>query len=315
MKNNIIRKVNIPEGSLMSEQEYKDFLIMSYELLLQTSQYLALDEDVNTLELAHLIPDVPETVLAAYVGINDAVCNKALVTPLFPQHGHNNVFVFDPQVFSGGDDVPSGTADTRIIFKGFEPPNETWENGWTYVMIEDPSRTFQSLWKETGYIDMIPAKFEDFTMLTDSKLSKACIFISDKAFDHPVNKARDYLKYARKKGEKTSAQFQIPESLKGEFDSLVPVVLERGEKLYVATNDFGPCAHGWCNIHPENKQLAIINENSAVPLNLVISKPPVNPKYAKGLIPPKGSADMTTDWFYRGKRIMRKPLLEGLFQG
>jgi len=315
MKNSIIRGINIPEKSPMSEQEYKDFLIMSYELLLQTGQYLALDEDVNILELAHLIPDVPETVLAIYVGINDVVCNKALVTPLLPQHGHNNVFVFDPQVFSGGDDVPSGTADAKAILNGFEPPNETWEQDWTYVMIEAPSRTFQSLWKETGYIDMIPAKFEDFTMLTDSKFSKACIFISDKAFDHPVNKARDYLKNARKKGEKMADEFQIPELIKNEFDSLVPVMLGRGEKLYIATNDFGPCAHGWCNIHPENKQLAVINENSAIPLNLVISKPPVHPKYAKRLIPPKGSADMTTDWFFRGHQIMRKPLLEGLFQG
>jgi hypothetical protein len=52
-----------------------------------------------------------------------------------------------------------------------------------------------------------------------------------------------------------------------------------------------------------------------VPLDLVIAKPPVNPKYAKGLIPPKGSADMTTDWFYRGTKIVRQPFLQGLFKG
>ena len=110
-------------------------------------------------------------------------------------------------------------------------------------------------------------------------------------------------------------EFVIPQGLEGEAEGLVPVVLDRGEKLYVATTHFGPCAHAWSNIHPGNTELAVINENSAVPLDLVIAKPPVNPKYAKGLIPPKGSADMTTDWFKWGKMIMRKPLLAGLFEG
>ena len=27
--------------------------------------------------------------------------------------------------------------------------------------------------------------------------------------------------------------------------------------------------------------------------------------------PPRGSDDMTMDWFYRGKDVFRKPLLEG----
>jgi hypothetical protein len=60
---------------------------------------------------------------------------------------------------------------------------------------------------------------------------------------------------------------------------------------------------------------AVVNENSAVPLDLIIAKPPLASKYAGKLTPPKGSADMTTDWFYRGTQIMRKPLLEGLFKG
>jgi hypothetical protein len=110
-------------------------------------------------------------------------------------------------------------------------------------------------------------------------------------------------------------EFQIPDLIKDEFDSLVPVILNRGEKLYVATTDFSPCAHGWCNIHPDNEQLAVVNENSAVPLDLVIAKPPVPAKYSKNLTPPKGSADMTTDWFFRGHQIMRKPLLRGLVKG
>jgi hypothetical protein len=314
-KTEIKRQITIFDRSSCSEQEYRKFLADSFDLILQTGQYLAPDEDINDLELAHLIPDVPETVLAAYVGINDAACSKALVTPLLPQHGHNIVFVFDPQIHPGDSDVPSGTIDARKVLPGFEPPNKTWHDDWTYVMIEDPARSFQSLWQETGYIDMIPAKFEDFTVLTDPELSKVCTFISSKAFDHPVNKNRDYLKAARKRGEQMVDQFIIPELIRDEFDGLIPVVLNKGEKMYVATTDFGPCAHGWCNVHPDNKQMAVINENSAVPLDLVISKPRVDPKYAKGLVPPNGSADMTTDWYFRNELIVRKPLLEGAFKG
>jgi hypothetical protein len=162
---------------------------------------------------------------------------------------------------------------------------------------------------------MIPAKFEDFTMVSDHTKSKVCTFIDPKAFSHPVNKSRTYLKAARKRGEKMAGDFTIPKQLKGETDGLVPVMLNQGEKLYVATTDFGPCAHAWSNIHPDNTELAVVNENSAVPLDLVIAKPLVNPKYAQVLAPSKGSADMTTDWFYRGTKIVRQPLLQGLFKG
>jgi len=100
-----------------------------------------------------------------------------------------------------------------------------------------------------------------------------------------------------------------------ESSNIFPCISIVESLVCTATTDFGPCAHGWTNIHPDNKHLAVVNENSAVPLDLVIAKPQVNPKYAKGLIPPKGSADMTTDWFKRGQMIMRMPLLEGLFKG
>lgn len=315
MTTKLKRGLNIPAGSNTTEQQYKEFLTVSYELMKQTGQYLAPSEDINSLELAHLIPPVAETVLAIYVGINDAVCNKGLVTPLLPRHGHNNVFVFDSQVYSGGKDVPNGTVDAQQILTGFEPPNDTWDKKWTYVMLEDPARSFESLWSEKGYIDMIPAKFEDFTVLTDTAASKVCTFIDKKAFEHPVNKSRLYLKAARDRGEKHAVEFTIPSAISDEFDNLVPVLLNEGEKLYVATTNFGPCAHGWTNIHPDNNTWAVVNENSAIPLDLVIAKPPVSPKYAKGLIPAKGSADMTTDWFGRGCDIVRQPLLQGLFKG
>jgi hypothetical protein len=307
--------LRIPAGSTMSKQQYVDFLIKAYKLMKELPSYLASVEDINCLELAHLIPSIPETVLAIYVGINDAVCNKGLVSPVLPRHGHNNVFVFDPQVYCGGEDVPAGTTDAQKILAGFEPPNQTWDRSWTYVMIEDPSRSFESLWSEKGYIDMIPAKFEDFTMLTDSSKSKLCIFIAAKAFEHPVNKSRLYLKAARARGQKHAVEFRLPEAISDEFDDLEPVMLNQGEKLYVATTDFSPCAHGWNNIHEDNCELAVVNENSAIPLDLVTAKPPVKPKYSKSLIPAKGSADMTTDWFYRSHLVSRLPLLTGLFRG
>jgi hypothetical protein len=315
MKVELKQDLRIPHGSTMSRQQYVDFLIKAYNLMKELPSYLVSKEDINCLELAHLIPSVPETVLAIYLSINDAVCNKGLVSPLLPRHGHNNVFVFDPIVYPGGEDVPTGTADAKKILAGFEPPNKSWSRNWTYVMIQDPSRSFESLWAEKGYIDTIAAKFEDFTMLTNSSKSKLCIFIDAKAFEHPVNKSRSYLKAARDRGQKHASEFHLPDDLSDEFDGLVPVILNRGEKLYVATTDFGPCAHGWNNIHDDNSGLAVVNENSAVPLNLVIAKPPVHPKYAKSLTPAGGSADMTTDWFYRGHLVSRQPLLTGLFKG
>jgi len=311
----LLRTISIPNESVMSKLDYKKFITDSFQLMAQHSQYFASEENINSLELAHLIPPVHETVIAIYVGINDAVCNKGLITPLLPRHGHNNVFVFDPQIYPGGDDVPAGTMDARKILNGFQPPNNTWPTEWTYVMIEDTDRKFQSLWHEQGYIDMIAAKFEDFTMLSNPEKTKVCTFIAQAAFDHPVNLSRPYLKQARDRGQKTASEFHIPPQLEGEFEGLVPVILNMGEKLYVATTDFGPCAHGWSNIHPDNEEFAVVNENSAVPLDLVIAKPPVNEKYNQNLLPPKGSADMTTDWFYRGQQIVRKPLLEGLFKG
>ncbi len=315
MKVELKQDLRIPAGSTMNRQQYVDFLIKAYNLIKEIPSYLAPAEDINCLELAHLIPSVPETVLAIYLSINDAVCNKGLVLPLLPRHGHNNVFVFDPQVYSGGENVPAGTIDAQKVLAGFVPPNETWDRSWTYVMIKDPSRSFESLWAEKGYIDMIPAKLEDFTMLTDLSKSRLCIFIDAKAFEHPVNKSREYLKAARTRGQKHAAEFRIPEAISDEFDDLVPVILNRGEKLYVATTDFRPCAHGWSNIHGDNSNLAVVNENSAIPLNLVTAKPPVHQKYSGSLTPAAGSADMTTDWFYRGHLVSRLPLLTGLFKG
>jgi len=315
MQQTILRKIQVPAGSALSESDYADFLRRSYQLMTRYAQYFAPEEDVNSVELAHLLPSVPETVIALYLAINDAVCNKALVSPFLIRHGHNNVFVFDPEVYAGGDDVPAGCVDARKILNGFQTPNDSWNSDWTYVMIEDPARRVQSLWQQKGYIDMIPAKFEDFTMLSESDESRLCIFVDPNAFEHPVNRGREYLKQARQRGEEMVDQFTIPASIAGEAEGLAPVILARGEKLYVATIGFGPCAHAWSNLHPDNTALAVVNENSAVPLDLITAKPPVATQYGRGLIPPRGSTDMTTDWFYRGRQVVRPPLLSGSVKG
>ncbi|MHB9029240.1 MAG: hypothetical protein ACYC9O_10755 [Candidatus Latescibacterota bacterium] len=309
------RPIHIPERSTLAEADYRAFLEEAYHRMAAMPGYFAPDEGMECVELAHIIPTVPETVIAIYVGINDAVCNKGLATRFLVRHGHNNVFAFDPHSWSGRDDVPSGTVDARAVLNGFGPPNETWDPNWTYVMIEDSWQTPGSLWRERGYIDMIAAKFEDFTLLSDERESSVCFFIDELAFEHPVNKGRDYLKEARRRGEEKAHQYGIPAGLVGETDGLAPVILRRGEKLYVATPDFRPCAHAWSNLHPDNRTLAVVNENSAVPLDLIIEKPPVNPKFARGLVPARGSADMTTDAFFRGKQVQRKPLLAGKVRG
>ena len=104
-------------------------------------------------------------------------------------------------------------------------------------MIADPKRTNESLWKEKGYIDMIPAKFEDFTMISNHNKSKVCTFIDPEAFNHPVNKKRNYLKAARARGEKMVSEFKIPDLLKGETNGLTPVILNQGDRLYVVFLD------------------------------------------------------------------------------
>ena len=314
-RNELNRNLEIISRSVCDEYTYREFLQTAFGLFTGSGCYLAPCEDINCLELAHLIPEVAETMIAIYIGINDAVCNKALMTALLPHHCHNNVFVYDPQIYSGNKDVPEGTNDAKQILACFEPPNHTWNPDWTYVMAADDRRTPQSLWQEKGYIDTIPGKLEDFTLITDHNDSKVCFYIAEKAFSHPVNASRRYLKDARNRGEKLAGEFEIPAKISDEFEGLVPVVLHQGEKLYVATTDMSPCPHGWTNIHPDNIKPAVVNENSAVPIDIATGKPPVNKEYYGKLKPPAGSADMTTDWFKRGSMIWRKPILEGAFKG
>ncbi len=309
------RKINVPAGASLNKDEYRAFLEDSASLIASHAQYFSPDEGGDSLELAHMIPSIPETVICLYLGINEAVCNKALVTPFLVHHAHKNVFAFDPDVYPGGKDVPDGTVDTRDTLPGFQPPNKSWPEHWTYVMINENDCGYRDLWETRGYIDMIAAKFEDFTVLSSPQESRICFFIDEKAFDHPVNKGRYYLISARKKGDASAHEFKVPEGMEGETKGLVPVILEQGEKIYVATADFSPCPHAWSNIHDENEHFAVVNENSAVPLDLIVRKPVVKKTYASKLIPAKGSADNTTDWFLRGRKIVRTPLLEGLFKG
>lgn len=63
-KMEIKRQINVFDRSSCTETEYRDFLTTSYNLMSECVNYMAPDEDINSLELTHLIPEVPETVLA-----------------------------------------------------------------------------------------------------------------------------------------------------------------------------------------------------------------------------------------------------------
>ena len=79
----------IPDNSNLTPKDYIRFIESSYGLLKRYPQYVCGSEGIETLELAHLVPTVPETVLTIYIGINEA----GLVTPFLPRHAHNNVSV------------------------------------------------------------------------------------------------------------------------------------------------------------------------------------------------------------------------------
>jgi hypothetical protein len=309
------RTINVPPGSGLDEQAYRAFLVQARDVLVRYPQYFAASEDINTLELAHLIPHVPETIIAIYTGINDAVCNKGIVSPFLIRHAHHPVLAFDPEVWPGGAAVPSGTIDVRDVLADFEPPNATWPREWTYVMIIEDARPMEAVWRERGYIDLLPAKLEDFTLLNDARLSRVCVFVDAAVFDHPVNRARAYLKAARNRGQQMASDFAIPAGLEGEMRGLEPLVLYQGEKLYIAKPGGGAAAHGWSNLHPDNQEWAVMNENSAVPLDLIIKRPVVSAGSIPHRAPVTGSADRTTDWFFRGKLVSRAPLLQGAIKG
>ena len=56
------RKISIPNGSAMKAKQYEGFVYKAYDLLSGESLYFAAGgEDVNSLELAHLIPEAEET--------------------------------------------------------------------------------------------------------------------------------------------------------------------------------------------------------------------------------------------------------------
>jgi len=314
------REITIPEWSTLTVAEYQKFLRDAYFAMAKRG-FFAPSEGIDSLELAHLLPSIPETVIAIYVAINDAVCEKGLVTPVLTNHGHNNVYAFDPAIFRGMDNVPAGTIDAKAVLKEFEPPNNSWNPNWTYVMVKDPTKTaMEGLWQTKGYIDMVVAKREDFEMLSHPNRSSVCIFVDEVAFQHPVNKSREYLADARRRGEQACQEYPLPKGMEGEFDGLVPVVLWQRERLYIATTDFRPCAHGWIE-HPDNSEHAVVKEVSAVPY---IAKPPLDPQRYRqlfpeskydNLIPASGSADMTTDWFLRGQEACRRVLLESRFKG
>lgn len=308
-----MRKLVIPLGSTLSEKQYRQFLKHAYSIMWERG-CISSSEDEDALELVHLIPSVPETILALHIGINDSVCTKSIVSPFLPRHAHHTIFAFDPNRYSGGNSVPAGTQDIKTALRGFEPPAAEWSPGWTYVYITDPSRTPRSLWSEGGYIDLIPGKHEDFQLATNPARHPICFFVDKRALEHPVNRQRAYLKDAIRRAERQRTRFEIPRGLEKSIEGLVPVVLEQGERLYIASTDHMPCAHAWSAVPAaRDDSLALVYESSAVPAELLYNRPARQKKYAPKLSPPRGSSDMTTDVFF--DKVNRKPLLQGAISG
>ncbi len=61
------RKINVFDRCSLNAKDYQEFLAKAFGLMAQVPQYLTPDDDINVLELAHLIPEIPEKVLAIYV--------------------------------------------------------------------------------------------------------------------------------------------------------------------------------------------------------------------------------------------------------
>ena len=76
------REITIPVDSRMTVDQYRTFLVDAHKTM-STFGVFAPSEGVNTLELAHLVPSIPESSLAIFVGINDAICRKVLLPPGF----------------------------------------------------------------------------------------------------------------------------------------------------------------------------------------------------------------------------------------
>ena len=86
-----MRKLVIPLGSTLSEKQYRQFLKHAYSIMWERG-CISSSEDEDALELVHLIPSVPETILALHIGINDSVCTKSIVSPFLPRRAHHTIF-------------------------------------------------------------------------------------------------------------------------------------------------------------------------------------------------------------------------------
>ena len=76
IENQINRKIKVPTASDISQQKYFDYLQESYRLMSHHKQYFPVTEDINSLELAYLIPEVPGTMLAIFVRIISRIVRR-----------------------------------------------------------------------------------------------------------------------------------------------------------------------------------------------------------------------------------------------
>lgn len=242
-----------------------------------------LPEDVehDEIAVAHLVPKEPRTVLGVHVGMNGTICQKLLDVDVLIRHQHKDVYVFREGII---DDL-EGTVDPRQIINGFEAP-EGLQNGYDFRMIVDATKvTPRDLQEFDGYLGTVPAKGEDFVMLSRPELCRGVILAPRSVVQHPGNNGRRYLQRAMTDGDSILRRYcDVPDSLGCELEGLTPFALGYRERLFIPpdTPHFGIRAEG-C------KGRLLLEEVSAPPNSILT----IDGK----TIHVKGSADLTTDAF------------------
>lgn len=284
------RRITIPVESTLTAGAYERFLVASAKAM-QATGLMPLSQGIKELELAHLIPRYADSVLAAYVWRNTPWAEKLLRAEALVVHSHNNVLVLEK-----GAKIPEGCVDARKMINGFRPPTKEWKNEWIYAIILEGT-PLKELFKTPGFIDIIPAKTEQFTMLSETG-ARVLLWVAESTLDNRANDNKSILK-ARRRGEVLTNRSCASPTLEGKED-LVPVVLLRGERLTIPPGSL----HGWEEI--DGAPGIVMEISMAAPI-------PGKPKSSGLLVP--GSADLTTDVFVLHKLVFREPLLESIERG
>jgi len=320
------REIVIPNQSDLRVRDFRHFMIESVEAM-HESRAMPKAHGINDLELALLVPQNPDSLLAAYVWRNTPWATKLLRAPVLLVHAHTNVVVLEE-----GAQIPEGCVDARTLINGFSPPTDKWPENWTYALHigENP---IQELFAADGFLDVIPAKREEFKVLTPNNEGRVLMWVEERTFQDPDNRI-DYMAAARNRGEKAASKTSNSPTLKG-YNELVPVLLRLAETLTIPPGH----RHAWeetdridlegavrrtLRYRGEQEQIRTVkgqNESNwnFLTLAVVIQETSLSERIrgkpeGTGLAVP-GSADMTTDVFVLADQVYRAPLLYSVKMG